>query len=264
MKKKLKKCVVFLLVIVFLSSGFWAMSGCNYDIEKIRESAIMQLKEYANNLPPHHVGGGWYDPNYLNGPGLDNIVNEGAVAINNALTRREVNNALNNTKRIIDAIPVKWRIYSITENWRPLNFAPEFAEGFEFFLMSSIQNVVYEISVDQGKFNSLTITGPLSNHMFIQNLRHPSWWLFWVFEHNKDVPEQVFIDIVLRLNDAVIGYTVIEVNLIDVYVYDVSRKAFKPRLLRSVLSQQIQGNRQAMDYGQVRHSIETTKNYFRI
>jgi|GEM_PF-2848287 len=61
MKNKLKKCVVLLLVLVFLSSGFWAMSGCEGNrLEQHRDSTLQQLKDYVGNMSETHFSEeGW-------------------------------------------------------------------------------------------------------------------------------------------------------------------------------------------------------------
>jgi|GEM_PF-2951733 len=283
MRNKLKQCVVFLLVLVMLSSGLvFGAGSCNAVVDELelhRESARQQLLEYVGNLT---VFSEVANRNNISGPAIDRIVEEGKNAITNSQSKQYVDLALSDAKSEIRAIP----IIAMSTTTFVLRFPHEDAVFDAVVDYGGLTYTRFAINWWQNVYQSKTV----NTASWLTRQHACGAWYFqgldWMSQYSINfellqyesgsrpssseieyllinAQQQAFMDIVIRLNGEIIGYIVVEFYLYDFNLVGTPSIIYRHSLLFSASPRKIDGEFVVFNEGAVRASIEDMKNQLR-
>ena len=114
------------------------------------------------------------------------------------------------------------------------------------------KNAVFECSLEKGYFFN-TQQQTLKDQKFI--IAEPGSIFYWSPHFDEYITEPAFIDIVLKIDGNIIGYSVIDINSFG----DPKAHAYVARLLASALIPQIDGEYQNVTEEQIKAAIERVK-----
>ena len=262
MRKKMMTmgiAIIMLFSFVVFAGGRCVIDD-SYDISVVRENARRELVEYVGSIRYYPIIGTGIIDNGINGPAIDKIVHEGKIAINNAPDKESIELALYVSKRKLDAIPII--------------FLHERTSGF--LLIFPYENAVFDARTNDGvlqhgRFGELLKSGQNLTFEFLGDMCRNGKMLTtvdWGRDFNIPLLEHAqyaFIEIIIRIDDDIIGYMVIEGNLHLCFLTSSSGIpviSFSSRLL-SLFSPVNDNGFQILDEEEVKASIESTKNQFR-
>jgi len=185
---------------------------------------------------------------------IGGFVTDGKAAIDAAADKAGVNSALHTTKEDIDNVLKEGEVRIIEveiddmielHTWYPTSGIPNNVIVVKY----SDENAVFECTVDNGQ---LWLFGPYWEK--ILNVK-PNNSFRWMAE--KGNAEQAFIDIILRMDNKIIGYSVIEV-----YGLKNRSDSHSARILKAALFPKVNGEYQNATEEYVKAAIEKIKEPF--
>jgi len=239
-KKIVSIGVLFVMVL--------SLTACQgVELAAYKNTAKTGLEAYAESK-----GEGNYTAD--NWAAIGGLVADGKDEIDAAANKPAVDTAVENAEQAIEDVPQKEEEMGIFEVEADdmvdcSHFEYSFtmsAIGAMLVLFHADENAVFECSVDNGQFGLQSSTN--QNGQKVHDL-------FWSPGH-YDAPifEQAFVDIILKLDEQIIGYAVVEI-----YATAPSNMGFKARNLKSAIFPKVDGEYQNITENQVKSIIEKIK-----
>ena len=239
-----KRITSLILVTLFVISLF-AFVGCNgmekAALEQYKTDAKMDVELYLMQMYNNSE-----DYSKEKWDEIFEIRNNGITAIDSASNKTEIDEAVTNTKKKFDNVPKiinGMQYVEVDTDGIAVPHYWAFTSGVEnnrILLKHQNSNVVFECSVDNGT---------LRGNSFVE--ARPNEYIAW---NSGGVHGNAYIDIVIKEEDNIIGYVVIEA---------VEKKDksgfFSPRVLKSALFPQIDGQYQRISQQQVLALIDKVK-----